>query len=87
MSIVVKKGKLVTLCFSEWPTFRVGWPPIGTFDLQMIKAVEGRVFRPGFLRHLDQVPYIVTWKTLVEDPLLMDRNLSFPKTHLTGSGH
>jgi hypothetical protein len=38
--VVVKKGKLVTLCFSEWLTFRVVWPPIGTFNLQVIKAVE-----------------------------------------------
>ena len=60
LSVVVKKGKVVTLCSSKWPTFRVGWPPVGTFNLQVIKAVEERVFRPGFLRHLDQVPYIVT---------------------------
>jgi hypothetical protein len=46
MSIVVKKGRLVTLCFSEWPTFRVGWPPLGTLDLLVIKSVEKRVFRP-----------------------------------------
>lgn len=69
MSVVVKKGKLVTLCFSKCPTFRVGRPPIGTLDLQVIKAVEEKVFRPGFLRHPDQVSYIVTWNTLVEDPL------------------
>ena len=40
--VVVKKDKLVTLCFSKWPTFRVGWPPVGTFDLQVIKAVRGK---------------------------------------------
>ena len=67
LSVVVKKGKLVTLCFSKWPTFRVAWLPIGIFNLQVIKAVEERVFRPGSLRHPDQVPYIVTWKNLVED--------------------
>ena len=59
MSVVVKKSKLVTLCSSKWP-------PIVTFNLQVIKAVEERVFRPGSLRHSDQVPYIVTWKNLVE---------------------
>ena len=68
MSVVVKKGKLVTLCSSECPTFGVGWTPVGTFNLQVIKAVEERVFRPGSLRHPDQVPYIVTWKNLVEEP-------------------
>ena len=64
----IKKGKLVTLCFSKCPTFRVGRPPIGTLDLQVIKAVKEKVFRPGFLRHPDQASYIVTWNTLVEDP-------------------
>ena len=43
---------------------------------------------PESLRHSDQVPYIVTWKNLVEDsPPPMDKSLSFPKTHLIGSGH
>ena len=61
------KNKLVTLCSSEWPTCRVRWLPIGGFELQVIKAGEGRVFRPASLGHPDQVPYIVTWKNLVED--------------------
>jgi hypothetical protein len=54
----------------------------------VIIAVEERVFRPGSLRHSDQVPYIVTWKNLVEgSPTPMDKSLSFPKTYLSGSGH
>jgi hypothetical protein len=55
----------------------------------MIKAVEERVFRPGSLRHSDQVPYIVTWKNLVgnQPPPFTDKSLSFPKIHLTGSDH
>jgi hypothetical protein len=53
VSVVVKKGKLVTLWSSEWPTFGVGWLPVGTFDLQVIKAVEERLFRQGSLRHPD----------------------------------
>lgn len=40
LSVVVKKGSLVTLCSSEWPTFGIGWPSVGTFDLQVIKAVK-----------------------------------------------
>jgi hypothetical protein len=64
--VVVEKGKLVTLCFSEWPTCRVGWPPIGTFDLQVFKTVEKIIFRPGSLKHSDQAPYTVTWKNLEE---------------------
>ena len=50
----------------EWPTFRVGWPPVETFNLEVIKAVEERVFKPGSFGHPDQVPYIVIWKNLVE---------------------
>lgn len=67
LSVVVKKGKLVILC-SQWSTLGVGWPPVGTFNLQVIKAVEERVFRPGSLGHPGQVPYRVTWKDLVEEP-------------------
>jgi hypothetical protein len=62
--VAVKKGKVVTLCSSKWPTFRVGWPPVGTFNLQVIKSIEERVFRSGSLEHPDQMP----WKDLVEDP-------------------
>jgi hypothetical protein len=60
LKVVVKKGKLVTLCSSECPTFGVGWTPVGTFNLQVIKEVEEKVFRPGSLGHPDQMTYIVT---------------------------
>ena len=40
----------------------------------MIKEVEKRVFRPGSLRHSDQVPYRVTWKDLVKDPPLGEKH-------------
>jgi hypothetical protein len=52
----------------------------------VIKAREKRVFGPGYLRHPDQVPYIVTWKNIVEDTPFMGKSLSLPKIHLTGSG-
>jgi hypothetical protein len=89
LSVVLDKGKLVTLCFSKWPTFRVAWLPIGIFNLQVIKTVEEEIFSPGSLEYSDQVPYLVTWENLVEDSLTytMDKSLSFRKTHLTGSGH
>ena len=38
LSVVVKKDKLVSS--SEWPTFRLGRPPVGTFNLEVIKVVE-----------------------------------------------
>lgn len=77
LSVVIKNGKLIILCFSQWPTFIVWWPSIGNFDLQVIKAVGERVFRPGSLRLSDQVPYIVTWKD-TRDLLLIDPPPSYP---------
>jgi hypothetical protein len=53
----------------------------------VIKAVDEKAFRPESLRHPDQVPYIDTWKNLVEDVFsVIDKSIPFPKTHLTGSG-
>ena len=36
--------------------------------LPVIMTVEGRTFSQGPHGHPDQVPYIITWKNLVEDP-------------------
>jgi hypothetical protein len=36
----------------------------------VIKAVKERIVRPGSLGHSDKVSYVITWKTLVEDPTL-----------------
>uniref|UniRef100_A0A8C6CK95 Gag protein n=1 Tax=Moschus moschiferus TaxID=68415 RepID=A0A8C6CK95_MOSMO len=55
--VEVKKGKFSTLCSAEWPTFNVGWPPQGTFSLDVIKK-----------GHPDQYPYILIWQTLAEKP-------------------
>ena len=45
-------GRLETSCTSEWPTFGVGWPPEGTLNLGIIRAVHLVVTgRPG---HPDQ---------------------------------
>ena len=47
-------GQLCTLCEVEWPSIGVGWPPEGTMDLNLIKAVYAIVTRkPG---HPDQFP-------------------------------
>jgi hypothetical protein len=64
----IKKGKFNTLCSVEWPTFNVGWPPQGTFSLDMIKKVRDVINRLGLHGHPDQYPYILMWQTLVEDP-------------------
>lgn len=61
LRLEVKKGKFFTFCRNEWPTFQVGCPEGGTFDLQTIYQVKNVVFgKPG---HPDLVPYIVTGKT------------------------
>ena len=81
LKVVVKKGKLVTLCSSECPTFGVGWTPVGTFNLQVIKEVEEKVFRPGSLGHPDQVPYRITWEDLVENTSLMSKRSQTTSIH------
>ena len=64
----VKKGKFDTLCSTEWPTFKVGWPPQGTFSLDIIKRLQDVISRPELQGHPDQYPYILMWQALVERP-------------------
>ena len=54
---------------------------IGTFDLQVIKAVEERVFRPGSFGHLDQGPHIVNLEESSggTPSSFIDKSLSFPR--------
>lgn len=83
-SVEVKKKKWVTFCTAEWPTFNVGWPQDGTFDLHIIFQVKAKVMDPGPHGHPDQVPYIVTWQNLASNPpswvrpFLSSRNVSSP---------
>lgn len=67
-SVDVKKGRWQTFCTSEWPTFSVGWPRDGTFNLSIIRQVKERVMDPGPGGHPNQVSYIITWESLVVDP-------------------
>ena len=39
LSVEIKKDKLITFCSAAWPTFHVGWPPEGTFDLETVHRV------------------------------------------------
>ncbi|XP_076771217.1 uncharacterized protein LOC143434846 [Arvicanthis niloticus] len=65
-NLVVKKKRLTAFCRKEWPTFNVGWPPEGTYYLPVILRTKDIIFgRPG---HPGQVPYIITWLDLVQDP-------------------
>ncbi|XP_023047361.2 uncharacterized protein LOC111525929 isoform X1 [Piliocolobus tephrosceles] len=68
LSVELKKGKLMTFCRSEWPAFGVGWPPEGTFCLPIITKVKTKIFLPGRSGHPDQIPYILVWQDLVENP-------------------
>ena len=75
------------LSFHETFCLRTASKLLGIPHKSSLEWVWQRGEKPGSLRHPDQVPYIVTWKNLVEDsPPPMDKSLSFPKTHLTGSG-
>ena len=59
-------GWLLTLCEVEWPSVGVGWPPEGTMDLNLIKAVYALVTgKPG---HPNQFPYIDSWLEIAQDP-------------------
>ncbi|XP_038176240.1 LOW QUALITY PROTEIN: uncharacterized protein LOC119808022 [Arvicola amphibius] len=67
-SVEVRKRRWVTFCSSEWPTFNVGWPRDGTFDLNIISQVKSKMMDPGPHGHPDQVAYIVTWEAMAYDP-------------------
>lgn len=55
------------MCSSEWPTFEVGWPQKGSFDLSVVVVVQWKVFGAGSAIHLNQAPYIVVWRDLLTD--------------------
>lgn len=57
-TVEVKKKKWQTFCSSEWPMFGVGWPPIGTFNLDVICAVKDIIFQREPGSHPDQQPYV-----------------------------
>ena len=59
-------SRLRTLCEVEWPSVGVDWPPEGTMDLNLIKAVYAIV--TGKPRHPYQFPYIDSWLGIAQDP-------------------
>ena len=68
LSLLVTKSKLITFCSAEWPTFQVGWPPEGNFQPSIIRAVKEKVMAPDPWGHPSQVPYVMVWQDLIEDP-------------------
>ena len=68
LSLLVTKSKLITFCSAEWPAFQVGWSLEGTFQPSIIRAVKEKVMAPDPWGHPGQVPYVMVWQDLVEDP-------------------
>ncbi|XP_042795235.1 proline-rich protein 36-like [Panthera leo] len=68
LSLDIRKRKLIAYCRSEWPTFGVNWLTEGTFCLPVVLKVKSRIFLPGKEGHPDQIPYILVWQDLVENP-------------------
>lgn len=64
ISVIVKKKPWLTFCSSEWPSFGVGWPAKGMFDLPIIRTIKAIVFQEGPGSHPDQQPYITVWEDL-----------------------
>lgn len=59
MGLEIKKGKLNSLCYVEWPKFGVGWPPEGSYSQDLVSKIKAVITRPGRAGHLDQKPHIV----------------------------
>lgn len=68
LSLSIKKTKWQTLCAAEWPSFKVNWPPEGSFHLSLILQVKSVIYRPRPEGHPDQEPYILVWQDLCENP-------------------
>ena len=65
--LLVTKSKLITFYSPEWPTFQVGWPPEGT-QPSIIQVVKEKVMAPDPWGHPSQVPHVMVWQDLIEDP-------------------
>ena len=68
LSLLVKKSKLINFCSAEWPAFQVRWPPEGIFQSSIIQAVKEKIMAPDPWGHLGQVPYVMVWQDLLENP-------------------
>ena len=68
LSIDIQRERFQIYCISEWPTFDVGWPREGTFHLPIILQVKAVIFRDKPDGHPDQVPYILVWQDMIENP-------------------
>nr|KAF6279144.1 hypothetical protein mMyoMyo1_010187 [Myotis myotis] len=56
---------LQRFCEREWPTFQVGWPDAGSFDMTTAYRVHHVIYDcPG---HPDQIPYIQVWVDVLSE--------------------
>lgn len=63
--VTVNVYDLRKFCELEWPTFGVGWPDVGTFEMSIAARVRTVCYgNPG---HPDQIPYIDTWIDIIVD--------------------
>lgn len=62
-----KLGRLRFFCQNDWMSFGLGWPEIGSFDLDLAATVMRQVTSPP--DNPDQFPYIDIWVSLLrQDP-------------------
>jgi hypothetical protein len=52
-------------CELDWPSFDVGWPAEGNFDLPIAYQVERVIM--GWPGHPDQIPFILTWIEILSE--------------------
>ena len=86
LSTDIRRGKFQTYCMSEWPTFDEGWPQEGTFHLPIILKVKAVIFRDKPDGHPDQVPYILVWQDMIENPPPWLKPFLLSKAHNSAEG-
>ena len=86
ITVYIRRGKFQTYCMSEWPTFSVGWPREGTFHLPTILQVKAVIFRDKPDGHPDQVPYILVWQDMSENPPPWLKPFLLSKVHNSAEG-
>ncbi|XP_059585685.1 uncharacterized protein LOC132251137 [Alligator mississippiensis] len=63
--VKMSKDRLITFCQEEWPSFGVGWPDVGSFDVKLANEVLSVITKDG---HWDQYPYVDCWVSAVMNP-------------------
>lgn len=77
--IHITKNELQILCEQKWPTLGVEWPPEGTFDPKVARALAEAVMElPGYLK---QLGYILPWAQATAKPP------AWMKDYITVNGH